>query len=228
MNVFTILNERELNHEFDVAHNMRYHRIPNETVRRLPIYLRGLIFSLEQGQEKVSSRRLAELLAVNPSQIRKDFSYFGDFGTPGVGYNIKKLTKEISKILKLDVGHKTALVGVGNLGSAVLAYPGFKLYGFDIAAAFDSDPKKVGRKINNVLIEDVSKLKTLKRRGIRLGIIAVPRQAAQEIVDSLVKAGVNGILNFCPCYITVPKKVKVIKIDIAMDLARLPYYMPVS
>jgi len=207
---------------------MRYHKIPDETVRRLSIYLRGLLFLSEQGQQNVSSRNLADFLGVNPWQIRKDFSYFGEFGTPGVGYKIENLVKQINKILKLDVVHKVALVGVGNLGSVVLAYPGFKIYGFDIAAAFDTNPQKIGRKVKNITIEDVSNLRTLKRRKINLGIIAVPREAAQETADALVKAGVKGILNFSPCYITVPKKVKVITIDIAMDLARLPYYMPAS
>lgn len=205
---------------------MRYHRIPDETIRRLPIYLRGLMFSLEQGRESISSQNLANLVGVNPSQIRKDFSYFGGFGTRGVGYKIEKLARQIKKILKIDVVQKTALVGVGNLGSAVLAYQAFGTYGFDIAVAFDDNPKKVGRKINNILIEDVSNLRTLKRRKIKLAIIAVPRKAAQKIADKLIKAGVKGILNFSPCYITVPKKVKVITIDIAMDLARLPYYLP--
>jgi len=207
---------------------MRYHKIPDEAVRRLPIYLRGLLFSSEQGQESISSRNLADLLGVNPWQIRKDFSYFGDFGTPGVGYNVESLAKQIKKILKLDVGHKAALIGVGNLGSAILAYPGFRIYGFDIAAAFDIDSKKVGRKVKNITIEDTSNLGTLKKRKINLAITAVPRGAAQETADAVVKAGVKGILNFSPCYITVPKKVKVITIDIAMDLARLPYYMPAS
>jgi len=207
---------------------MRYHKIPDEAVQRLPIYLRGLLFSSEQGQESISSRNLADLLGVNPWQIRKDFSYFGDFGTPGVGYKVEKLAKQIKKILKLDVGHKAALVGVGNLGSVVLAYPGFRIYGFDIAAAFDIDSKKVGRKVKNITIEDASNLRTLKKRKINLAIIAVPRGAAQETADAVVEAGVKGILNFSPCYITVPKKVKVITIDIAMDLARLPYYMPAS
>lgn len=207
---------------------MRYHKIPDETVRRLPVYLRALLFLSEQGQQSISSRNLADFLGINPWQIRKDFSYFGDFGTRGVGYNIEKLTKQIKKILKLNVVRKAALVGVGNLGSAVLAYPGFRIYGFDIAAAFDIDSKKIGRKINNVMIEDISNLRTLKRRKVELGIIAVSRQAAQRTADMLVKAGVKGILNFSPCYITVPKKVKVINIDIAIDLARLPYYVPTS
>ena len=205
---------------------MRYHKIPDETIRRLPIYRRGLLFLSEQGQQSVSSRNLAGCLGINPSQIRKDFSYFGDFGTPGVGYNIQKLIKQINKILKLNVVRRAALVGVGNLGSAILAYPGFGIYGFDIAAAFDISPKKIGREIENITIEDVSNLRTLKKRQINLAIITVPQDAAQQTADALVKAGVKGILNFSPCHITVPGKVKVITIDIAMDLARLPYYMP--
>jgi len=207
---------------------MRYHKIPDETIRRLPIYLRGLLFLSERGQQSVSSRDLAEFVGAYPWQIRKDFSYFGDFGIRGIGYNIEKLAKEIKRILKLNIVQKAALVGVGNLGSAVLAYSGFGIYGFDVAAAFDVDPKKVGRKVKNIVIKDVSNIKTLKKSKIKLGIIAVPRQAAQDTADKLVKAGVTGILNFSPCYITVPKKVKVITIDIAMDLARLPYYMPTN
>jgi redox-sensing transcriptional repressor len=174
----------------------------------------------------VSSGNLADFLSVNAAQIRKDFSYFGAFGTPGVGYDIRRLVKQIKKILNLIVFHKAALVGVGNLGSAILSYPGFKMYGFGIAAAFDNDPKKIGRKINDVRIEDISSLRTLRRRKISLAIIAVPRQAAQETADLLVRAGVKGILNFSPLRITVPKKVKVVTIDIATELARLPYYLP--
>lgn len=204
---------------------MRYCKIPDEAVRRLPIYLRGLLFLSEQSKKSISSQSLADFLGINSWLIRKDFSYFGDFGTPGVGYNTEKLIKHIKKILKLHVGHKVALVGMGNLGRAVSAYPGFRIYGFDITAAFDSDPKKIGRKINNVVVENISKLGRLKKRKIDLGIIAVPGDAAQEIADALVKAGIKGILNFSPYRIIVPKKIKVITIDIAMDLARLPYYM---
>jgi len=205
---------------------MRYFKVPDETVRRLPMYLRGLLLSSEQGRESISSGDLADILGVNSSQIRKDFSYFGELGTRGVGYNIEKLSKHIKKILRLDVVQKAALVGVGNLGSVILAYPGFRVYGFDIAAVFDINPKKVGKKIKGITVEHVSNLWKLKKRKISVSIIAVPRDAAQQTADSLVKAGVRGILNFSPCYIVVPKKVKVITIDIAMDLARLPYYMP--
>jgi len=205
---------------------MRYHKIPDEAVRRLPIYLRGLLSLSEQGRTNISSHNLADFLGVNHWQIRKDFSYFGSFGTAGTGYNIEKLIRQIRKILKLNVVHKAALVGVGNLGSAVLAYPGFRIHGFEIAAAFDNDTKKIGRKVANVTIEDVSNLQTLQKRKIDLGIITVPCEAAQEIFDALVKAGVKGILSFSPCHKTSRKKVKVITIDIATDLACLPYYMP--
>jgi len=207
---------------------MRYRKIPDEAVRRLPIYLRGLLFSLNKSQETISSQELADFLRVSSWQIRKDFSYFGGFGTPGVGYNVEKLTKQIKKILKLNVVHNAVLVGAGNLGKAILAYSGFKIYGFNVIAVFDNDPKKIGRKIENINIEDVAKLSVIKRQKINLGIIAVPSEAAQKIADNLIKSGIKGILNFSPCRINVPKKVKVITIDIAMDLARLPYYMSAS
>lgn len=207
---------------------MRYHKIPDETIRRLPIYLRGLLFSSEQGQENISSQDLADFLGVTPWQIRKDFSYFGDFGTRGVGYKTENLAKQIKKILKLDVVRKVALVGAGKLGSAVLGYRGFRTYGLEVVAVFDTNAEKIGKKIEDVEIEDASNLRTLKSRQIDLAIITVPREAAQETADALVEAGVKGILNFSTCYITVPKRVKVLAIDIAMDLARLPYYMPAS
>ncbi len=205
---------------------MRYHKIPDETVRRLPIYLRGLMFSAEKGRDHISSQSLADFVGVQSWQIRKDFSYFGDFGTPGVGYNIGKLAREIKRILRLDVIKKAALIGMGDLGSALLAYPGFRTYGLDIVAAFDVDPKKIGRRVGDVVIENVSGIDSLKRRGIHLAIVAVPRTAAQPTVDRLVAAGIKGILNFAPCKVESPKRVKVITLDIAMELARLPYYMP--
>jgi redox-sensing transcriptional repressor len=205
---------------------MRYRKIPDETVRRLPIYLRALTVSASQGWEHISSQALADFVGVNPWQIRKDFSYFGDFGTPGVGYQIAKLASEIKKILRLDVIRKAALVGVGDLGSALLAYPGFNLYGLTIVAAFDIDPKKIGQVMNGVEIEDAAGLASLRPRGISLALVAVPRAAAQATVDALVAAGVRGILNFAPCKVSVPKRVKVITLDIAMELARLPYYIP--
>ncbi len=204
---------------------MRYHKIPDETVRRLPVYLRGLMVSADQGHEHISSQLLADSVGVDAWQIRKDLSYFGDFGTPGVGYNIEKLARGIKKTLRLDVIRRAALVGVGDLGSALLAYPGFRLYGLDIVAAFDADPDKIGKVVNGVEIEDPAQIGALRQRDISLAIVAVPRAAAQATVDQLVAAGVRGILNFAPSKVTAPKRVKVITLDIAMELARLPYYI---
>ncbi|MEJ2647646.1 MAG: redox-sensing transcriptional repressor Rex [Sedimentisphaerales bacterium] len=204
---------------------MRYSKIPDETIRRLPIYLRGLILAGEAGATSISSLNLADFIGVNPWQIRKDLSYFGELGIRGRGYNINKLVREVRSILKIAAVRKAALVGVGNLGSAILSFPGFDLYGFNIAAAFDINPKKIGKKRNHVKIEDVSKLWILKKKKINLAILAVPMEAAQDTTDKLVKAGVKGILNFSSCYLSVPKKVKVITTDIAMELARLPYYI---
>jgi len=207
---------------------MRYRKIPDESIRRLPMYLRSLLLLSERGTQSISSRKLAEFTHLNPNKIRKDFSYFGAFGTPGVGYKVAGLIKQIRAILRLNTVRKASLIGAGKLGSALLGYPGFKMYGFEIAAVFDNDPKKIGKKIGNITVEDISRLRDMKKRKINLAIITTPAQAAQNIADMLVKKGINGILNFAPCYLKVPKKVKVITIDIAMDLARMPYYLPVS
>jgi redox-sensing transcriptional repressor len=207
---------------------MRYRKIPDETVRRLPVYLRGALHLSRTGATSASSKELADLVGVEPWQIRKDFSYFGDFGTPGVGYDLSRLISGVHEILCLDTGYKAALVGVGNLGSALLAFPGFRIYGFEISAAFDIDRRKIGRRKMGVLIEDTAALDHLNTRGVRLGIIAVPEAAAQDVTDALVRTGIKGILNFSPRRIVVPRGVKVVTIDIAMDLARLPYYLPGS
>jgi len=205
---------------------MRYHKIPDETVRRLPIYLRGLLISAGQGYEHISSQFLADFVGVQSSQIRKDFSYFGDFGTRGVGYSIEKLAREIKKILRLDAMRQVALVGVGDLGSALLTYSGFGSYGLDIVAAFDVDVQKIGTTINGIRIEDLSEIDDLGQRGIMLAIVAVPRASAQSTIDRLAEAGIRGVLNFAPCRVVAPPRVKIVTLDIVMELARLPYYMP--
>jgi redox-sensing transcriptional repressor len=205
---------------------MRYHKISDETIKRLPLYVRHLQFLAENGKRNICSSEFTRDLGVNPAQVRRDLSLFGNFGKPGVGYDVKKLLGQLRSILKLRKVNKTALVGVGDLGSALLGYAGFSRLSFEIVAAFDSDAKKIGKVRNNVIVEHVSGLNTLKQRGIKLAIIAVPAMVAQKVVDSLIEAGILGILNFAACHLTVPKKVMVINIDIALDFARLPYYMP--
>lgn len=204
---------------------MRYHRIPEETVRRLPFYLRGSLELARQGADHVSSQRLADHLGLTSWLIRKDFSYFGDLGTRGVGYSTRTLVCRIKKILRLDVTRSAALVGTGRLGSALLEYGGFSRYGLQIVAAFDRDRTRIGKTIGGVLVEHVDKLPTLESRVIDMGIIAVPEESAQEVADTILKAGICGIVSFSSGHIVTPKKVKVISIDIAMDLARLPYYL---
>ncbi len=192
----------------------------------MPHYLRGAMSLSKKGVVNISSHGLAEYLGMVPWQIRKDFSYFGDFGKPGVGYCLSTLEGHIRRILKLNRDHQVALVGVGNLGCALLAYPGFSKYGLKITAAFDIDQEKVDQTISGVKVRRFETIKQIEQEGLNLGIIAVPEGAAQEVADALVQCGIRGIMNFSSRQISVPRNVKVIAIDIAMDLARLPYYVP--
>lgn len=207
---------------------MRYSRIPNETVKRLPAYLRIATLLLDEGKERVSSSELADFLGLNSAQIRKDFSYFGTFGTRGIGYETEKLIGQISKILKLNRPHKAVLVGFGNLGKAIVGYTDLGIYGFSIEAVFDNNPKKIGKKVDGIVIEDIVKLRSIQSKGIKMAILAITRRQAQQVTDSLVENGVRGILNFSRCHLDVPKNVKVISINIALDMARLPYYIPTA
>lgn len=189
------------------------------------MYLRALSILKSEDQEYISSNELAERLHMNPPQIRKDLSYFGAFGTRGIGYPVASTADQIRSILKLDVTQTAVLIGAGRLGTAIAVYPGFGIFGFNIAAIFDNAESKIGQKIGPITIEDIAQVQTIKQRDIRLAILAVPSEAVQAIADQLVTAGVRGILNLAPCYLEVPKKVKVVSIDLAMSLGILPYYM---
>lgn len=204
---------------------MKYHKIPDETIRRMPMYLRALSLLERQGQQTISSGQLAQQLHLKSPQIRKDLSYFGAFGTRGIGYPVAATAHQIRNILKLNTQQKAALIGAGRLGTAIASYPGFSLLGLDIAAIFDNAPGKIGKRIGQVTVEDARSVKNLKDRNIHLAILAIPSEAAQEYAESLVKAGIKGILNLSPCMLKVPRRVKVISIDIAMELGILPYYL---
>ncbi len=200
--------------------------IPDQTVGRLFAYLRALLCLAEEGAETVSSERLGNTCQVKPSAVRKDLSYFGAFGKRGVGYDVKGLTEEIRSILNLEMVMKAALVGVGNIGKAVLAYRGFKAEGFEIALAFDSDPAKVGQTIDGLVIEDVSGLQQrIRDEDIKLAIVAVPVSEAPEVAHRLAGAGIKAILSFAPCPLNMPKDVKVTCVDLATEMARLIYYL---
>jgi len=204
---------------------MKKREIPKETIERLPLYLRCVNRLVEEGEENVSSRTLARRLKLNPAQIRKDLSYFGDFGTRGVGYGTRKLASAVRSILNLDRRWEMVLVGAGNIGSALLTYGGFEERGFKITRAFDKDPSLIGTKIGGVKIEDAAHLKDrLEETQIELAILAVPSTNAQDVAQELVAGGIKLVLNFAPVLLNLPERIKVTQVDIAMELEKLVYY----
>lgn len=201
------------------------HRIPERAITRLSIYLRCLEELLADGTLAVSSQQLAERFGLNSAQVRKDLAYFGQFGVRGLGYYTGQLKGNLERILGLNQQWEVALVGLGNLGSALLNYRGFRQRGFRLAAAFDNDPSKIGMRIGRVPVFDVERIvPVLKRRRIKMAVIAVPAAAAQAVTDQLVAAGVNAILNFAPTQLSVPKRVKVQNVDLSVMLKTLSFY----
>lgn len=201
-------------------------RIPERTITRLSIYLRCLEELVTDGTTAVSSQQLAERFGLNSAQVRKDLAYFGQFGVRGLGYYTVELKQNLERILGLNQKWEVALVGLGNLGSALLNYRGFQQRGFRILVVFENDPSKVGRRIGRIPVYHVQKLvPILKRRRIKMAVIAVPAGTAQGVADRLVAAGVNAILNFAPTQLSVPKGVKVQNVDLSVMLKTLSFYV---
>ena len=203
-------------------------QIPDIVIGRLPVYLRALNFLVAEGREITSSQELGDRLGISSAQIRKDLSHFGEFGKQGTGYDIVYLRDQLRQIMKVDRMWDVALVGAGNLGRAVADYGGFEGKGFRINAIFDTDPRMVGKIIghNKVDVQDVKDLAaTIKERGIQIGIIATPAEAAQAVARTMVDAGIKSILNYAPITITVPSSVRVQYIDPVVGLQRMTYYL---
>lgn len=201
-------------------------RIPEGVIERLPAYLNILIQLRADGATTVSSARLGELTAVNPAQIRRDLTYFGSFGKRGVGYDIPMLVERIQRILGSDHVHRLALVGAGNLGSAIAGYNGLKQHGFVVTAIFDTDPAKIGTRIGDIVVQDVAEIEaTLKKQQIRIGVVAVPPEAAQGVTDELARAGVRVILNYTPVIVRVPEGVTLHNTDPVQELLHTLYYL---
>ncbi len=199
--------------------------IPDIVISRLPIYLRALTRMGSEGQETTSSAELGERLGISSAQIRKDLSHFGEFGKQGTGYNIKFLIDQLRRILKVEREWDVALVGAGAIGHALAHYNGFRDRGFKITMIFDSDPNKVGTRLNGFEVYDVARLsELLPPNGIALAMLAVPAEAAQEVADKMVEAGVRGILSYAPINIAVPETVSVQYIDPVVHLQRITYY----
>jgi redox-sensing transcriptional repressor len=197
-------------------------KVPELAVPRLSQYYRAL---LELGdRDVVASDELAAITGFSAAQIRKDLTYFGQFGTPGLGYNVADLRKALTQILGLDKVWNVALVGVGKLGAALLGSRGFRREGFRLSAAFDVDPLKIGQSVEGVPVLPLEALpESVVRDRIQMAVLTVPAAAAQEVADAAVKAGVKAFLNFAPVRLRAPEHVTVHNIDLAVELERLSF-----
>jgi redox-sensing transcriptional repressor len=200
--------------------------VPDIIVSRLPVYLRALQFMAATGSTTTSSQELGEKVGISAAQIRKDLSQFGEFGKQGTGYHIPFLIDRLLQILKVEQVWDVVLVGMGELGHAILRYQGFLNRGFRIVACYDSDPAKIGSQVSVFTIEDVNKLvPNVKNSNIKMAMLCVPASAAQDVTDKLVDAGIKGILNYAPVSLTVPGNVRVQYIDPVIGLQRMAYYL---
>lgn len=200
--------------------------IPDIVVGRLPIYLRALQRMSEEGRQVTSSQELGESLGISAAQIRKDLSQFGEFGKQGMGYQIDFLCDMLRKILKVDRVWDVAVVGAGDIGSAIARYQGFANRGFRVALIFDNDQAKIGTRVGEFTVEDASNIvEAIKEAGIKVAMVSVPGSHAQEVADELVKAGVLAILNYAPINLNVPPEVHVQYIDPVIHLQRMTYYL---
>jgi redox-sensing transcriptional repressor len=200
--------------------------IPDVVIDRLPVYARALAALERHGREVVSSQELGKQLGVTPAQIRKDLSYFGRFGKQGRGYNVKRLLEELHQILGLDRKWTMVVVGVGQLGRAVLSYGGFAPQGFTIVAAFDSDAITIGEQLGDLIVQPIEKMKAeIAGRSVDIGIVATPASAAQGVIDALVDCGVRAILNYAPIAAQVPPYVHVKDIDPVLSLQSMTFYL---
>ncbi len=198
--------------------------VPKAVISRLSLYLRELQHLIRDGHETTSSNQLGRLLGFTDAQVRKDLAYFGHFGYPGIGYRCDELILAVRRILGTNVEWNVVLVGVGNLGRALLGYRGFRQQGFHVVAALDTDPEIIGGSVEGVPVYHLDRLPDLAREHkIRLGILAVPAAAAQSVADRVVAAGICGVLNFAPLTIALPSHVRQVGVDLAIELEQLAF-----
>lgn len=199
-------------------------RISESTVRRLSLYLRYLQEARARGEETISSEALASRGGTTSAQVRKDLSVFGSFGKRGLGYSVAELLKEVEEILGLHRRWRVALVGAGKIGSALFSYRNFQRRGFDIVAVFDADTEKVGSAWGELLVRPDSEMeRVLSEERIEIAVIAVPADAAQAVVDRVIEAGVNGILNFAPVRLKVSAAVELRNVDMVVEMEGLTF-----
>jgi redox-sensing transcriptional repressor len=199
-------------------------QVPLPALERLSTYIRCLMQLEHEGIESISSQDMESYSGVTAAQFRKDLSYFGEFGKRGIGYNVRDLRERIAHLLQIDEEQNVLLVGAGNLGSALIAYPGWRLYHFRIAAVFDRDPAKVGATIRQLPVRDMAELEAANREiGAKIGILAVPAWEAQEVAEQLVACGVSGLINFAPIKLQVPEHVIIREVCFICELAVLSH-----
>lgn len=199
---------------------------PDVVVRRLPLYARTLAYLQQEGVKDVSSQELGKRINVTAAQIRKDLSYFGQLGKQGIGYKVDELLQHINRILGLSQDWNVVLVGVGHLGQAIARYSGFGEKGIHIVGLFDADPQKIGTEFNGLTIRNITEISVVAREhNVRMAIVAVSADRAQEVVNMLVKAGVQAILNYAPVSVQVPSGVWVRHIDPVSLLHSMTYYL---
>lgn len=200
--------------------------IPKTTIERLPLYYRCLVKLMKLEVEVISSKELGERIGVPSTQVRKDLSYYGEFGRRGVGYEVKGLLKHLERILGLDNHWPIVLVGAGNLGRALVNYEGFRRLGLEVKAVLDADLSKIGNRISGIEVQSMKQLEEIvDEHKIEMGIIAVPAVFAQEVADQLVKAGIKAIWNFAPIRIIVPEDVEVKNEDLSVGIVGLVYHL---
>jgi redox-sensing transcriptional repressor len=201
-------------------------RIPDIIIGRLPIYLRALQQLSDRGAQTTSSQELGRIVGISAAQIRKDISQFGEFGKQGTGYSIPFLIEKLRHILKVDRVWEVAIVGMGDVGHALANYNGFANRGFRVEMVFDNDPVKIGGRAGNFEIIDSSDMtERIKQHRIRVAMIAVPADQAQDVADQLVQAGIKAILNYAPTSLSVPEDVHVQYVDPVTHLQRMTYYL---
>ncbi len=200
--------------------------IPEVVIARLPVYIQKLNQLVREGRENVSSQEMAEILGITSAQFRKDLSFLGGFGKQGTGYNVINLLESLRTVLNLNQIWEVVLVGVGNLGQALLSYQGFPRKGFEIVMAFDSDPKIIGKTFAGITVSDVSEMQThICPRGIPIAILTVPAASAQEMADQLIGCGVKAILNYAPVTLKVPDGIRLANIDPVLSLQTIAFYL---
>lgn len=201
-------------------------RVPRTTIQRLPVYLRALLQAQEEHRPVINSVDIAEMCGTNAAQVRKDFSYLGELGTRGIGYDVESLISHFSAVLGITGQRRAAIIGFGKLGGALLGYSGFPERGFEIVAVFDSDPAKIGAQAGALAVTSVDDLEdVLVREGVEIVILATPGEAAQEVADRVVSAGITAILNLAPVRLTVPEGVMVRHVCLSTDLQVLSFYL---